>query len=506
MAHGQLNLARKWRSQNFSQIVGQPLVVSMLQNSLYSGHIFPVYLLSGQRGCGKTSTARVFAAAVNCQKLDLFKQKPKEYILPCLECQSCLAMRAGNHPDVIEMDAASHTGVDNVRQIIEAASFMPLLGTRKVYLIDEAHMLSKAAFNALLKILEEPPAHVIFLLATTDPHKIIETVTSRCFRLFFAPIDTAILESHLEKICKQESIAYELEGLKVIVAESEGSCRDAINLLEQVRFSTDVVNKTGVQRALGHLDDERLVELVSMVLSGELPKLIVLLDELSLSSYSSTFVWHTLILMLRAALWHTCNVPAQLYAPEGARIVRATGVSSAVLIRSLRLLYEQERLFTKTTAQHGMLEMMLIQVCAGVSNLPVARDTAPLQTLTSIAAPVAHKSTPTVQAYVAPIEQPVPEPQSAHSPETIRVAVQKDAGWDMFLQALAGGGYDPLIVSIFTQGQFKVHDTNASVVQVGFPKSFEDVPGYDGRRTAYVGTIIATSIWCQSDSAANILC
>lgn len=474
MAHGQLNLARKWRSQTFSQIVGQPLVVSMLQNSLYSGHIFPVYLLSGQRGCGKTSTARVFAAAVNCHKLDLFKQKPKEQVLPCLECQSCLAMRAGNHPDVIEMDAASHTGVDNVRQIIEAASFMPLLGTRKVYLIDEAHMLSKAAFNALLKILEEPPASVIFLLATTDPHKIIETVTSRCFRLFFSPIDTSILEKHLEKICKQENIPYEPEGLKVIVAESEGSCRDAINLLEQVRFATEVVNKTGVQRVLGHLDDERLVELISTVLLGEPAPLIAMLDKLSLAQYSASFIWHALILMLRASLWHMCHVPAQLYAAEGARIVRATGVSTGTLIKTLRILYEQEKLFTKTTAQHGMLEMMLINVCASIgnagssSNQPVV---IPTQKMPTMQAPqekqeVTHVMSEVAQEFAAPVT-------AEHIPEVIKVTQGKEAGWDIFLQSLAGGGYDPLIVSIFTQGQYSVFDTNASVVQVTFPKSFE---------------------------------
>lgn len=474
MAHGQLNLARKWRSQTFSQIVGQPLVVSMLQNSLYSGHIFPVYLLSGQRGCGKTSTARVFAAAVNCKKLDIFKQKPKEQVLPCLECQSCLAMRAGNHPDVIEMDAASHTGVDNVRQIIEAASFMPLLGTRKVYLIDEAHMLSKAAFNALLKILEEPPASVIFLLATTDPHKIIETVTSRCFRLFFSPIDTSILEKHLEKICKQENIAYEPDGLKVIVAESEGSCRDAINLLEQVRFATEIVNKTGVQQVLGHLDDERLVELISTVLLGEPAALIALLDKLSLAQYSAPFIWHALILMLRASLWHMCHVPAQLYAAEGARIVRATGVSTSTLIKTLRILYEQEKLFTKTTAQHGMLEMMLINICASIgnpgstSNQPVV---IPSQKMPNAPAPQDRQEVKQVmsdhtQEFAAPST-------SEHIPEVIKVTHGKEAGWDIFLQSLAGGGYDPLIVSIFTQGQYSVFDTNASVVQVTFPKSFE---------------------------------
>ncbi|HZW61234.1 MAG TPA: AAA family ATPase, partial [Candidatus Babeliales bacterium] len=152
-----LNLARKWRSRNFDQIVGQELSVKMLKNSLYLGQFFPVYLFSGQRGCGKTSTARVFAAAVNCKQLPSFQQNPKNFSIPCLTCESCTAMMQGQHPDFFEIDAASHTGVDTIRQIIDASQLLPLMGAKKIYLIDEAHMLSKASFNALLKILEEPP-------------------------------------------------------------------------------------------------------------------------------------------------------------------------------------------------------------------------------------------------------------------------------------------------------------------------------------------------------------
>src|SRR5271156_392412 len=143
-----LNLARKWRSKSFDRIVGQDLLIRMLKNSLFLGQYFPVYLFAGQRGCGKTTTARVFAAAVNCERLSDFKKQPKEFSVPCLTCTSCVAMAAGKHPDFIEIDAASHTGVDNIRQIIDAASLLPLMGQKKIYLIDEAHMLSKAAFNA----------------------------------------------------------------------------------------------------------------------------------------------------------------------------------------------------------------------------------------------------------------------------------------------------------------------------------------------------------------------
>ena len=181
----QLNLTRKWRAQYFDQIIGQDLSVKMLKNSLYRGHFFLFICFAGQRGTGKTSMARVFAAAINCQVLPLFQKDPKSNIMPCMQCASCLAMHAGKHPDFIEIDAASHTGVDNVRQIIDSAAFLPLMGQKKIYLIDEAHMLSKAAFNAFLKILEEPPMSALFILATTDPQKIIDTVRSRCFQVCF---------------------------------------------------------------------------------------------------------------------------------------------------------------------------------------------------------------------------------------------------------------------------------------------------------------------------------
>lgn len=184
MKNHNLNLTRKWRSKQFDQVVGQDLSVKILKNSLYKGYLFPVYLFSGQHGCGKTSVARIFASAINCELLSTFQKDPQSTKIPCLICASCKAMGGNNHPDFFEIDAASHTGVDNIRMIIDSSSLLPLMGKTKIYLIDEAHMLSKAAFNAFLKILEEPPASVVFILATTDIDKIIDTVKSRCFQLF----------------------------------------------------------------------------------------------------------------------------------------------------------------------------------------------------------------------------------------------------------------------------------------------------------------------------------
>ncbi|HEB41719.1 MAG TPA: DNA polymerase III subunit gamma/tau, partial [Candidatus Dependentiae bacterium] len=261
-----LNLARKWRSQDFDHIIGQDLLIRMLKNSLYIGQYFPVYLFSGQRGCGKTTTARVFASALNCKRLAEFRKEPKNISIPCLTCDSCCAMREGKHPDFIEIDAASHTGVDNVRHIIESSSLLPLMGQKKIYLIDETHMLSKSAFNALLKILEEPPSSALFILATTNLDKIIDTVRSRCFQLFFAPVDQRPLLKHLNSICKQEGITCKTAALELIVSQTEGSVRDALNLLEQVRFSSSVVTKDAVLKVLGHIDDKQLINMLEAVL------------------------------------------------------------------------------------------------------------------------------------------------------------------------------------------------------------------------------------------------
>jgi DNA polymerase-3 subunit gamma/tau len=363
-SHGpHLNLARKWRSRSFDQVVGQLLPVRMLKNSLYLGNLFPAYLFSGQRGCGKTTMARVFAAALNCEKLPYFQKNPKNNPMPCLACNSCAAMLDGHHPDFIEIDAASHTGVDNIRTIIDAASLMPLMGRKKIYLIDEAHMLSKAAFNAFLKILEEPPASVLFILATTDAQKIIETVKSRCFQLFFTPVDAQPLLDHLVAICEKENIHYDREGLKLIVDSTEGSVRDAINLLEQVRFSSNSVSKPAVSLALGQLDDEHLLALFHTLIFKEPADVLRYVEKNKLSLYSAESIWHTLSTMVRATIWIKNGVQSPYFTHYTAQLSEiASGCSVERLNSILDLFYCNEAVFKKTTMQHMLLEMIFLKI------------------------------------------------------------------------------------------------------------------------------------------------
>lgn len=359
-----LNLARKWRSTKFSEIVGQELVVRILQNSLFKNQFFPVYLLSGQRGCGKTSTARVFAAAVNCQNLSEFQKNPK-IAIPCLSCNSCLAMKKGQHPDFIEIDAASYTGVDNIRNIIDTSSFLPVFGNKKIYLIDEVHMLSKAAFNALLKILEEPSKSVLFILATTETQKIPETVRSRCFQLLFNPVvDTQVVQ-HLENICTQENISYDIAGLETIAHATQGSLRDAINLLEQARFAENSVTKSAVISVLGYVQDAILYELLSAMMNSEIEKVFEIFKNFDKKSISVEYVVKRLLELLYDFILIKYAV-APKYSSELSENYKQQ--LDAVHITKLLTWFDElvrlDMILAKTSKKQLMLESLLIRLVA----------------------------------------------------------------------------------------------------------------------------------------------
>ena len=216
-------LYRKWRPRTFSEVIGQDAVMTALRNQVKSGHIGHAYLFCGTRGTGKTSTAKIFARAVNCLN-------PKDGN-PCNECEMC--RQGENDYNIIEIDAASNNGVDNIRDLREEVQYVPTNGKYRVYIIDEVHMLSTSAFNALLKTLEEPPAHVIFILATTEPHKILPTILSRCQRYDFRRIGGPVLTRHLQQICHEEKIDIEDDALRYIADAADGGCRDALSILDQ---------------------------------------------------------------------------------------------------------------------------------------------------------------------------------------------------------------------------------------------------------------------------------
>ncbi|HJM68604.1 MAG TPA: DNA polymerase III subunit gamma/tau [Candidatus Babeliales bacterium] len=455
-----LNLARKWRSKNFSQIIGQQLSVRMIKNSLYLNHFFPVYLFAGQRGCGKTTTARVFAAAINCANLDAFQKNPRETSLPCLSCESCKAMEQGSHPDFIEMDAASHTGVDNVRQIIEAASLLPLLGKKKVYLIDEAHMLSKAAFNAFLKILEEPPASVLFILATTDDQKIIETVRSRCFQLFFRAIGQTDLHGLLVDVCQKEEIGYDESGLQLLIRETGGSARDALNLLEQVRFSSDKITEKNVLRVLGSISDDQVCALLHSVFNkAKSPQeLVECVSAMKLELFTPEIVWHRFMAALKTAVWHKYGVPSTTLALTDDLKSSIEAMPLSLIVRLFDFACQQEQLFLKTVDKHLFLSMFWIRIWAIAQN-QVTESVAPVAP-----APVV-KSASNKQP--AAISQP-----PVVAPESQKVAVKNPNLWERFLEQVTQLD-DKLIVSLFAHAKLKNYDQDSSKLEVSFQKRFE---------------------------------
>ena len=245
-------LARQWRPQKFSSLVGQAHVVRALSQSFAGGRVHHAYLLTGTRGVGKTTIARILAKAFNCLHLD-------EHAEPCGACSACTQIESGRFVDVLELDAASNTGIDNMREVLESAHYSPTVGQFKVFIIDEVHMLSKSAFNAMLKTLEEPPAHVKFILATTDPQKVPVTVLSRCLQFNLRGLTAEQVAEHLAKILNAEAVVFEPESLLLLGRAARGSMRDALSLLDQaIALGAGVVTQQSVRHMLGLAGSETL--------------------------------------------------------------------------------------------------------------------------------------------------------------------------------------------------------------------------------------------------------
>jgi len=268
-----LVLARKWRPQNFEQIIGQETITRTLTNALKTGRVAHAFLFAGARGVGKTTLARVLAKALNCEKGPTDK--------PCGVCGPCREITVGSAVDVLEIDGASNTSVEDVRELRETVKYMPSSGRYKIYIIDEVHMLSLSAFNALLKTLEEPPAHVVFIFATTEPHKVPVTIHSRCQRYDFRRIPLSLIQERLAMICAEEKLQAEPEALRVLAREAEGSMRDALSLLDQVAsFAGDKISREQVVQILGLAQRRFLLELSAAVLKGDTRRALEIVDEI----------------------------------------------------------------------------------------------------------------------------------------------------------------------------------------------------------------------------------
>ena len=253
-------LARKYRPSNFSEVVGQEHILRALENSIEHNKLHQAYIFSGTRGVGKTTIARVFAKCLNCQNGEM------PQLVPCDQCSACLEIKAGRHIEFLEVDAASRTGVDDMRELLESVQYKPANARFKIYLIDEVHMLSKSSFNALLKTLEEPPPHVIFLMATTEVEKVPKTVLSRCLQLNLKVIPETQIYDHLESLLKLESIKYDEESIRLIANSAKGSIRDGLTLLDQaIAHGNGLLDAEEVKALLGTIDESYIIELVNQV-------------------------------------------------------------------------------------------------------------------------------------------------------------------------------------------------------------------------------------------------
>ena len=369
-------LYRRYRPRTFDEVVGQETTITALKNQLSEGRVHHAYLFSGTRGTGKTSVAKIFARAVNC--LDPHEGNP------CNECEVCRGILEETLFDVMEIDAASNNSVDDIREIKENVAYPPALAKKKVYIIDEVHMLSKGAFNALLKILEEPPSHALFILATTEPEKIPATILSRSQRFTFLRLRDEEIVGELSRILDEEKREYTEDALKIIAAHSDGSMRDSLSILDQIMsLSGEKIDGEMVRKSLGLTEHEGIFRMVDGILSRDPRPVMDAIDQSYRNGRNFQLLLDGLITYFRDLLFYRYaeEVPGQLTEDEARTFKeQANAVEESLAFRTIDLLQKGRESFKYTPNQKIVMELLLLKALrledADISEPPV-RDEKP---------------------------------------------------------------------------------------------------------------------------------
>jgi len=423
-------LARKWRPRNFAQLAGQEHVVQALSNALTQNRLHHAYLFTGTRGVGKTTIARIFAKSLNCES--------GITATPCGTCGACTEIDSGRFVDLIELDAASNTQVDNMRELLESALYAPTSGRFKVYIIDEVHMLSKSAFNAMLKTLEEPPSHVKFILATTDPQKIPVTVLSRCLQFNLKQLPPALIHTHLQYVLEQENIPFENGALNLVARAAQGSMRDALSLMDQaIAYSSGKVDEALVRTMLGAIDQGYLFDLLQTLKAGDGAGLLRIADDMAIRSIAFEAALQDLATLLhRIALAQTIPQAIADDEPERVRLLELAQLFTPEEIQlNYQIVIHGRNEIDLAPDEYAGFTMTLLRMLAfapqGVAASAGQLAPKPASAAAPKAAPAAAKATPAATQHMA--AEPAPAMRAA--------PVQAEAGgadldWNTLLSQL----------------------------------------------------------------------
>ena len=464
--------ARKYRPRTFAEVVGQEHVAQTLMNAITEDRIAHAYVFSGTRGVGKTSLARIFAKALNCKKGPTAK--------PCLTCDSCVAIANGTDADVIEIDAASHTGVDDVRLVRDDVRYAPLRSRYKVYIVDEAHMLSKSAWNAFLKTLEEPPAHVKFVFATTEPHRLPETIFSRCQRFELRRISTADILERLKEICTEEKVKADERALAMVARGGRGSLRDAQSLLDQVvAYAGNKIDLTHVELALGTVPLDLVFTLADAWKAQDVPAAMAIVEKVfdqgkDAGAFLDQIVEHVRNLLLLAS----CGAKTGLVDLMGSDLERAAGQAQANSVDGwasvLQLVAETRRRLRESTQPRVLVELLFVKLCRFANLLSISDALVRLESGGGIpvvaSAPRAAVQAPAHAAVPAPIAAATasaPAPVASSGTPSLAPA-GGEGDWARVLEALKSKR--PTLHAVLREGKVLRFDEKQLVV--GFGKTF----------------------------------